>query len=132
MIAQANIFLSQYIEKRDNDKNFQEFNQCWGGRQVNKANMEAATKEEATTGHKSLKMSIKGDAAGILLNAARKVKIDKWMYCLTLLFLAGTVSLEVIKIDNKSIILHMCSRSSKHIKYMKSFNSENKMRNIAL
>ena len=59
-----------------------------------------ATKKEYKIVHKSLKMSINNEAIAILWNAAKKVKTDKWIYHLILLFSAEIVSLEFIKIDN--------------------------------
>lgn len=68
-------------------------------------------------------MCIKNDAVATVLNAAEKMKIVKWMSCLVLLSLAGTVSLEVIKIDNTSIIVNICRGYSKCIRHINSFNS---------
>lgn len=67
-------------------------------------------------------MCIKNDVVVIVLNVVEKMKIVKWMLCLVLLFLVGIVLLEVIKIDNISIIVNICRGYFKCIRYINLFN----------
>lgn len=70
-------------------------------------------------GQKSLKMCIKNDAATILLNADKKMKIDGCLFS-TAVFSRNCFTGRDKK--STSIIPNICRCCSKHIKYIDSFN----------